>query len=72
MKQHSSFTFRLFKKQTVSPFIEGMASILDYSNTDHKYHFSKTDAEADESAIQSDWKQVGADLRSVMRKHATR
>ena len=72
MKEYTSFTLRFFKKQKTSPFIEGMASILDNSNSDYKYNFDKTDSDADRKSIQADWKQVGADLQTVMMQHATK
>ena len=69
---HNSLTFRLFKKNDTSPFIGGMASILDVSDPDHIYNYDKTDAEADANSIHSDWAQVGRDLRSSMLEYASR
>ncbi len=67
-----SYTFRLFKTTNISPFFEGMASILDASNSDRFYNYDNSPAEADRNAIHSDWQQVGNDLRSAMREYASR
>ena len=68
----NSYTFRLFKKSQTSPFIEGMASILDMSGTETLYNYDKSDALADRNSICDDWKQVGEDLRQAMRQYAPR
>lgn len=66
---YDSYTFRLFKKKKVSPFIEGMAAIIDPSIST-QYNFDATDTEADFNAIRADWLQVGKDLREAMREYA--
>ena len=68
----TSLTFRLFQKRNTSPFIEGMASILDASGPERIYNYDNTDAEADANSIRSDWTQVGEDLRTAMLKYGPR
>ena len=66
-----SYTFRLFKRQKSSPFIEGAASLLDASDLHDDYNFDGTPAEADKSAIRADWLQVGKDLSDAMREYVS-
>ena len=68
----NSSTFRLFKKKAVSPFVEGMAAILDPSGPERMYKYDRTGADADRNAICADWQQVGRDLRASMSEYASR
>ncbi len=68
----NSLTFRLFKKRKTSLFIDGMASILDISDSERLYNYEKTSDEADRNAVHDDWLQVGRDLREAMTEYASR
>ena len=71
MTGHShSHTFRLFRQQGIGPFLEGMASILDMSDSARLYNYDRSDAEADLKSLRADWLQVGADLASAMHHYA--
>ena len=65
----NSYTFRLFKKRAFSPFMDGMSSIWDYSDSRDLYNFDESDSKADRNSIESDWLQVGQDLRFVMHNY---
>ncbi|MFY9463140.1 MAG: hypothetical protein WAP52_03070 [Candidatus Sungiibacteriota bacterium] len=67
----NSYTFRLFKKRSSSPLIEGAASILDSSDNNHLYHYDNNDKEADSNSLRDDWLQVGQDLQNVIEEYAT-
>ena len=45
-------------------FIEGVSRVLDLGGTMQEYNSSKTEQEADASALRNDWLAVGEDLKS--------
>ncbi len=65
-----SHTFRLFKNQPGSPLLQGMASLLDLSDSNRLYNYDQTPEEADLNSLRADWLQVGADLSGAMREYA--
>ena len=67
-----SYTFRLFKQQPTSPFMEAVGSIFDLSDSRHFYNYDETPAEADANSLRADWMQVGKDLRDAMHEYAPR
>lgn len=61
-----SSTFFLFARPS---FIEGVARIVDLGGTLSIYNESGTPEDADLSALFSDWKAVGEDLKSAIGKY---
>ncbi|HEV2105924.1 MAG TPA: hypothetical protein VGU27_09360 [Candidatus Eisenbacteria bacterium] len=53
-------------------FLAGAARTLDFMGLFDSYNTSPSEAEADETAMFSDWRAVGEDLFSVMRQHPDR
>jgi len=51
-------------------FFEGMGRVLDLTGTMVDYNGSPTIEEADNRALNSDWKIVGDDLRNTMNSYA--
>lgn len=51
-------------------FFEGMARVMDLGATMVIYNESPTIEEADNLALESDWKAVGDDMRSAMTSYA--
>lgn len=62
----ASHALRLF---AMPSFFRGAARVLDLGCTLNVYNESKSEAEADFSAIASDWAQVGSDIFSAMEQH---
>lgn len=63
-----SYTFRLRKQPQT--FLEGFASVLGADeNILNKYNTDSTDEEADRNALNSDWKAVGQDMYSALKKY---
>ena len=54
---------RLFARPS---FWEGYARVIDMGATLNEYNRSKTPEEADDAAIQSDWKAVGESMESAL------
>ena len=50
-------------------FLGGMSSLLDLGNTLQNYNTSDTDSEADTEALKSDWRAVGDDIKTSIRKY---
>lgn len=48
-------------------FIEGVARLVDFAGTLNEYNGSNASSQADTTAISSDWKVVGDDLRTAMK-----
>lgn len=51
--------FRLYKRPS---FFEGLTSFLNFGGKQNRYHYSRSEREADHRAIQSDWQHVGRDI----------
>lgn len=51
-------------------FFEGMGRVLDLTGTMVGYNASPTIGEADNWALNSDWKTVGDDLRNALNSYA--
>ena len=67
----NSYTFRLFKETSAYPFIEGVASVLDFSTEPEKfYNYDKDELEADRNSLCADWMQVGQDLKNTIDEHS--
>jgi hypothetical protein len=66
-----SYTFRLFKEGSRYPFVEGVGSILDFSDSEHLYNYDDTIKEADRNSLRADWLQVGKDLQRSIDEYAT-
>jgi hypothetical protein len=60
---NNSYTYILLKRKP--SFLEGMASLLDFSTPQEKYNYSKTDTEADCRAIRADWMAIGGDMNEA-------
>lgn len=54
---------RLFARPS---FWEGYARVIDIGATLNEYNSDKTSEEADDAAIQSDWKAVGESIESAI------
>ena len=63
----NNYTFNLLKK--MPGFIDGVASILDFSNPQRKYNYSETDTEADCIAIRGDWMAIGHDMQDAIKSY---
>ena len=61
----NSQTFRLFRKEP--SFIDGMASLVDFSQNIDRYNISKTPQGADIESLQADWVAVCADLTNSIK-----
>jgi len=46
-------------------FLEGVARLFDIGGTLDHYNYSRSEEEADYSAILSDWRHVGNDIRKA-------
>jgi hypothetical protein len=51
-------------------FFEGMGRVVDLTGTMVGYNSSQTIEEADNRALNSDWKTVGDDFRKAMNSYA--
>ncbi|MGB8261571.1 MAG: hypothetical protein WCE75_14515 [Terracidiphilus sp.] len=51
-------------------FVSGAARVLDLGGVFDVYNVSKTPQEADERAIESDWRAIGGDLHDAMESAA--
>ncbi|MEA2030498.1 MAG: hypothetical protein U9N55_02725 [candidate division Zixibacteria bacterium] len=58
-----SSTSRLFARPS---FFEGIARLLDFTNSLQVYNYSKTEAEADAKALAGDWRMVGRDIKAAV------
>ena len=47
---------------TPSP-LDGLAGLVNFTDTEEEYNVSDSTEEADEEAIRSDWNAVGQDIR---------
>jgi hypothetical protein len=59
-------SFRLFARPT---FLEGAARIFDFASVLQQYRTDATEAEADTTALKSDWMAVGDDLRHAIMRY---
>jgi len=53
----------LFSKPS---FLTGMGTAINLWGNSFDYNYSRTDEDADDRAINCDWKMVGRDLRKVL------
>jgi hypothetical protein len=53
-----------------SSFLTGMGTVLNLAGNYFIYNSSKTAQEADERAIASDWKILGQDMRTAIKRNA--
>ncbi len=63
----NNYTFILLKQ--MPSFIDGMASLLDFSDPKAKYNYSKTNDEADSNAIRADWMAIGCDMQNAIKTY---
>lgn len=61
---------REFYKLNARPsFLEGVARLFDFSGWLNQYNYSDSEEEADYRALESDWQNVGEDIRQAIRKY---
>ena len=53
-----------------SSFLGGIASIMDISSVQSKYHHNKSGAEADCESLRDDWRAIGADMTDAISDYA--
>lgn len=58
--------FDTYSLLTDRGFCQGIGSLIDFRGTLLQYKLSATPEEADVSAMQSDWKIVGEEIRSAI------
>lgn len=61
-------SFRLFKKKL--SFTDGVASLIDFSENQSRYHIDATEKEADMNALRSDWLAIGSDMKKAIEQYA--
>ena len=66
---NNNLSSKLFARPS---FIEGFSRILDIGTTLQEYNSSNTGVEADNKALESDWRAVGSDLRFAISKYENR
>lgn len=49
-------------------FLRGVGSVLNLPGNYYEFNTSKTEMEADNKALTSDWENVGADIRNAKKK----
>lgn len=62
-----SQTFRLFKR--MPSFIDGVASLIDFSPNRFRYNYDIAPNEADINSLRADWFAIGDDLRKTIEKY---
>jgi hypothetical protein len=62
-----SYTFRLFRNN--QSFLQGMASILDFSSSESKYNYNKNETSADCESIRADWQAIGGDMQAAINEY---
>ena len=65
----TTHSFRLFK--TRPSFLDGMASMMDFSEVQERYNIDATEKEADIKSLQADWLAIGKDMRKAIEIYAT-
>lgn len=50
-------------------FVDGVASLIDWSPNRLKYNHDKNEEEADKNSLYSDWVVIGNDLRKAIKKY---
>lgn len=63
----NNYTFNLLRQ--MPSFVEGVASLMDFSGPQDKYKYSKTDTEADCNAIRGDWMAIGHDMHEAIKSY---
>lgn len=64
----NTHSFRLFRARP--SFIDGMASIMDFSEIQERYNIDATEKEADLKSLQADWLAIGKDMRKAIEIYA--